>query len=58
MNNQTTKLIVACVAYMFDTAVFAHDSHSLLGIHWHPTNTLGFVLAAVMVAATSWLSRK
>ncbi len=36
----------------------AHDGHGLTGTHWHATDTLGFVLVAVLALAAIWLSRK
>ena len=39
------------------TAAFAHDGHGLTGSHWHTTDVLGFVAAAVAVGVAVWLSR-
>ncbi len=36
----------------------AHDGHGLVGTHWHATDTLGFVLVAVLALAAVWFSRK
>ncbi len=40
------------------TSASAHDGHSLAGTHWHATDTLGFVLVAVLALAAVWFSRK
>jgi len=58
MNNLNNKLIAACAGLIGTTAVFAHEGHGLQGVHWHATDTLGFVVVAVMVAVAIWLSRK
>ena len=58
MNKFTTKLIAACACGMGATAVFAHDGHGLEGLHWHATDTMGFVAVAAMLAVAIWLSRK
>ena len=58
MNKITPKLVAASASIMGATAVFAHDGHGLQGIHWHATDTLGFIAVAAMVAVAIWLSRK
>jgi len=40
------------------TGVFAHDGHGLAGTHWHASDTLGFVVVAVLAVVAVWLSRK
>ena len=40
----------ACVAV-------AHDGHGMVGAHWHASDSLGFVLIGVLVAALAWLRR-
>ena len=39
------------------TAAFAHNGHNLAGTHWHATDVLGFVAAAVAIGVAVWLSR-
>lgn len=36
----------------------AHDGHGLSGAHWHATDSLGFVIAALAAAAGWWLVRR
>lgn len=54
----TIKFIAACASISGATAAFAHESHGLQGVHWHATDTWGFVTVAAMVAVAVWLSRK
>ena len=58
MNKITPKLVAACASIAGATAVFSHEGHGFQGIHWHATDTLGFVAVAAMVAVAVWLSRK
>jgi len=58
MHRLTTQSIAAGTGLMGVTAVFAHDGHGLAGIHWHATDTLGFVAVSALVAMAIWLSRK
>ena len=58
MTKLTTQLIAACAGGMGPTAAFAHDGHGLAGIHWHATDTWGFVAVTAMIAVAIWLSRK
>ncbi|MEO8156106.1 MAG: hypothetical protein ABI605_23820 [Rhizobacter sp.] len=36
----------------------AHDGHGMEGVHWHATDTWGFVVTAALVAAVVWFGRK
>ena len=58
MNNLTTKLAAVCGGIISTGTVYAHDGHGLQGVHWHATDTGGFVAVAAMVAVAVWLSRK
>ena len=58
MNKITPKLVAACAGITGATAAFSHEGHGLQGIHWHATDTLGFIAVAAMVAVAVWLSRK
>lgn len=40
------------------SAALAHEGHGPEGPHWHATDTLGFVLAAVVIVLAVWLARK
>ena len=44
-------LLGACAAAM------AHEGHGLAGIHWHATDTLGFVCVALLAALALWSAR-
>jgi hypothetical protein len=35
---------------------FAHENHGLYGSHWHATDVIGFVVAAVARAIAFWYS--
>jgi predicted anti-sigma-YlaC factor YlaD len=37
---------------------FAHDGHGLGNTHWHATDTLGFVIAAALVAVAVYFGKK
>ena len=54
----TINLIAACAGITGATSLFAHDGHGLQAMHWHATDTLGFVTVACLAAAVIWLSRK
>lgn len=58
MGSIATKFIAACATLTGATSVFAHEGHGLAGSHWHASDTLGFVVVAVLAAAAVWLSRK
>ena len=54
----TINLIAACAGITRTTSLLAHDGHGLEAVHWHATDTLGFVTVACLAAAVIWLSRK
>jgi hypothetical protein len=39
-------------------AALAHEGHGADGIHWHATDTWGFVVTLGLVGAAIWLGRK
>ena len=49
---------LAVAAALTALPAFAHDGHGLFGSHWHPTDTLGFVAVAGLIALAVWLSKK
>ena len=51
------KLLSITLINVTATAAFAHNGHGLAGAHWHATDVLGFVAAAVAVGVALWLSR-
>ncbi len=36
----------------------AHEGHGLGGTHWHPTDVLGFVVAAALVGLAIYFGKK
>ena len=36
----------------------AHDGHGLQGVHWHATDSVGFMVLAVLAAAALWFGRR
>ena len=51
------KLLLTTLINLSATAAFAHSGHGLAGTHWHATDVLGFVAAALAVGVAVWLSR-
>ena len=54
------KLIATYAITAPSTAIFAHDLYDgqgILGSHWHSSDVMGYVVLAVVVALTLWLSR-
>lgn len=59
MKHLTTRLAAALLtsAALLDAAT-AHEGHGLPGAsHWHPTDVIGYVIAAGIVAAL-WFTRR
>lgn len=54
----THKFIAACALIISATASFAHDGRGMADVHWHATDTSGFVAVSVLVAMAVWLSSK
>ena len=52
------KLIAACASLAFPLLAAAHDGHGMTGLHWHASDTVGFVVLAVIAAASLWLGWK
>ncbi|MBW8315316.1 MAG: hypothetical protein Q7U09_17180 [Hydrogenophaga sp.] len=52
------KSLLTLSAALASLPVFAHDGHGLFGSHWHPTDALGFVAVAGLIALAVWLSKK
>ncbi len=53
----TLKLIAACALATGATAAFSHDGHGMGGLHWHATDTWGFLVVAGLVTLAVWLGR-
>jgi len=51
-------LFALLLGLMHGSASLAHEGHGMDGSHWHATDSLGFVMAAVIVLVMVWLGRK
>ena len=51
------KLLSTTLISLTASTAFAHNGHGLAGTHWHATDVMGFVAAAVAVGVAVWLSR-
>ena len=49
------KLIAAGASLALPTFAMAHDGHGVSGLHWHASDTVGFVVLAIVAAASLWL---
>jgi hypothetical protein len=56
--SRLTSAFLASLALLGSSSALAHDGHGLFGGHWHATDLLGFLAAAVGVAAVAWFGRK
>ena len=52
------KLIAACATLILPLLSAAHDGHGAPGVHWHATDTWGFVALGVVAAAALWFGRR
>ena len=43
---------------LIGSAAFAHEGHGLSGTHWHATDSWGWLVLAVVVAAAVCLARR
>jgi hypothetical protein len=57
---RTVSLVASFVAssVALPLTALAHDGHGAESVHWHATDTWGFVVTAALVAAAVWFSRK
>ncbi|MEY4561563.1 MAG: hypothetical protein RLZZ618_840 [Pseudomonadota bacterium] len=54
-----TRLLSALALAALPALASAHGGHGAQGdVHWHATDTWGFVVTAALVAAALWFSRK
>jgi hypothetical protein len=51
------RLAAAAALLASSTVTLAHDGHGLAGSHWHPTDTAGFAVVALLAGMAIWLSR-
>ncbi|HEY6511458.1 MAG TPA: hypothetical protein VI032_05735 [Burkholderiaceae bacterium] len=52
------KTLFGLVIALAAPLALAHEGHGLAPPHWHATDTLGFVVLGVIVAAALWASRR
>ena len=57
MKQFAPRLAAAAAMFAAATASFAHDGHGMGGSHWHPTDTAGFAVVAVLAGLAIWLAR-
>ncbi|MBX3621324.1 MAG: hypothetical protein KF891_15245 [Rhizobacter sp.] len=50
-------LHAACLAAL-PLGAMAHDGHGAQGVHWHATDTWGFVVTLALVGVAIWASRR
>lgn len=51
--------LALAASILAQAAAHAHEGHGMPGAsHWHATDTVGLLLAAVAVIAIAWISRK
>jgi hypothetical protein len=54
---QYAPRLAAAAALLATATAWAHDGHGLAGSHWHPTDTAGFAVVALLAGLAVWLSR-
>ena len=52
------KSLLIIATALSSLPALAHDGHGLFGSHWHPTDALGFVAVAGLIALAVWLAKK
>jgi hypothetical protein len=53
-----TRFISAWALATLPLVALAHEGHGAEGLHWHATDTWGFVVTAGLAAAAVWFSRR
>ena len=51
------KRIATLLASLATLPAFAHPGHGAAEIHWHATDTAGFLFVAVLAGLAIWISR-
>ncbi|NBQ87633.1 MAG: hypothetical protein EBU07_09175 [Betaproteobacteria bacterium] len=49
--------LFAAAASLVAWPAMAHEGHGASGLHWHASDTLGFVLVTVVAVVALWLGR-
>jgi hypothetical protein len=52
-----TSAAIGALTTFWAASAHAHDGHGLSGVHWHASDTWGFVAFAAVVALAIWSSR-
>ncbi|HEY2927865.1 hypothetical protein [Piscinibacter sp.] len=52
------RLVVACALAALPWFAAAHEGHGETGVHWHATDTWGFVALAIVATAAIWFQRR
>lgn len=52
------KQLLTFCTLLAGSAAHAHEGHGLGGAHWHATDTVGFIVGTVAVAALLWWHRR
>jgi hypothetical protein len=51
------RLAAAAALLACATATLAHEGHGIASTHWHPADTAGFAVVALLAGLAIWLSR-
>jgi hypothetical protein len=54
---QFTRRIAGAAVLLSSSVTIAHEGHGLEGVHWHATDTWGFLCVALLAALAVWSSR-
>jgi hypothetical protein len=52
-----TSAAIGALTTFWAASAHAHDGHGLSGVHWHASDTWGFVAFAAVLALAIWSSR-
>jgi hypothetical protein len=53
-----TRLATATVLLLSAAGAWAHEGHGMGSVHWHATDTSGFLFVALLAGLALWLSRE
>ena len=53
-----SALTLCFVLTHFGQSAWAHEGHGIGGSHWHPTDALGFLVAAALVVVAVYFGKK
>ena len=52
------KSLLGTLAHAASPLALAHRGHGMDAVHWHATDTLGFIVLAVAVGLVLWTIRR